>query len=1149
VSDGTLQRIARQLAGSLRPLELAFRDPESFRVLLFQLGWDVAGLPPTYVAVADKAVQAAEALEALADEAELDEVIAVIRKAGDVYRAVHALDEAPAGIEPEVFLPELGRRLFELLLGRQLLAEAPGWFATLEALGVIVLEDTPPADGRPGFSRLRFDWDQLPAILSDPGLIPARLYGWGTDDLKFEPLAQVLGELVSGLGLPSSLDRLSPALAAALQSGATGPPAQPARRALTAVLFDVPVGGEVVEVGLMLAELPAEGAALPGVILQPAVPNGIAERVDLGEGWAFTLRAGTDLAQQLAVVVRPGEVAVRYPFAPGQPPPSGGFGIALVYDAPEALLLFGQPGRTRLELIAASVGLELDLTAGDLELKATAGVQGLALVLSPDDADSFLGAALGGRELRIDLLFGLGWSSRTGLDVLAGAGFAVTLYPHLDLGAVRFDRVDLALHLSAGSGATPALAVRASASFSGQIGPVAYSVDRLGVQLPVTFADGNAGPFDVRLEPLWPTGLGLVVDAGPVTGGGFVSFDPDKGRYVGVLQLDLFELGVSAIGILDTKDAAGRDLPPPGFSFLILIAADLPPIQLGFGFTLHAVGGLAAINRRLEVAALQAGARTGALDSILFPHDPVRDAPLIVSNLSTIFPVAMGRYVFGPMARLTWGVPVLLHIDLAIVLEVPDPVLLALIGKAAIAIPEDVAIIDLRIDVVGIIDFGRGTLAVDAALRDSRIADFPLAGEAAMRLAFAGERNFALAVGGLNPHYTPPAGFPALRRVSVALGDGDNPRISIEGYLAITTNSRQFGARAELYAAAGGFNVHGWLAFDALLTYSPLSFRFDFSVGMTLNRGSSRIAGVTVHGTLTGPSPFHVRGKATLSLLFFDISVPFDRTFGLGFPAPALPLADPWAPLAAAIAMASNWSGELPAGTLVAATVRAPADQPDLPLLHPMGVAVLRQKVVPLDRVLERFGEFEIGGPDRFDVAKVRVGGQFTDAWHPVTDHFAPGDFEALSDTEKLSRDSFEEMHAGVRVGADTIAAPLGALKTAAVDYETSILDAPWRSRPLGRFRPSRDVQLVRVATGAKAGSPLASAGRARFARDIARPPAVTLHPERYSVASAATLTARPDLAVGVTKGAAQLALKHAAGAATRAGLQVVPDHEIEPSP
>ena len=81
-----------------------------------------------------------------------------------------------------------------------------------------------------------------------------------------------------------------------------------------------------------------------------------------------------------------------------------------------------------------------------------------------------------------------------------------------------------------------------------------------------------------------------------------------------------------------------------------------------------------------------------------------------------------------------------------------------------------------------------------------------------------------------------------------ALGLDDNPRVSLEGYLAITSNSYQFGAKAELYAAAGGFNVHGFLGFDALLTLHPFAFTVDFAVGMALNHGSSRIAELTVKG-------------------------------------------------------------------------------------------------------------------------------------------------------------------------------------------------------------------------------------------------------------------------------------------------------------
>jgi hypothetical protein len=1144
-TPGTLARIARHLVEAVRPLEEAFTDADAFRVLMLELGWDAPGLPPSYAAVADQAVQAAAALEALADGAGVDEVLAVVDTVGAVHRAAGALSEAPEGIDPAAFLPELARRLFEYLLGRQLQAWAPGWYATLETLGIVSTEDHPPQDGRPGFVRVRFDWDQVPAILSDPKLIPARVYGWGTPDLDFPKVADLLGEIVLGLGLLSSLDLLGEETADALHAEAAEPPERPAEEALTILLFEVPLPtGEVVPVGLQITELPAEGAALPGLILLPKVPDGIAERVELGGGWTFTLRAGTDLALQLGVVARPGGLSVRHPGSPGQPPPSAGFGIALAYATPAPLLLFGQPGRTRLELAAAELGGALDVKGGDLELTAHATVGGLALVIVADDADGFLGAMLGGEELRVEIPLGLSWSSRTGLDFAAGAGFEVSTYPHQDALGVRMDRVDLGVRFELAEGRPPALEARAAASFSGELGPVAFSVDRLGVALPVRFSDGNAGPFDVRLEPLLPTGLGLVIDAGGVTGGGFVSFDQAKGRYAGVVELEVLDLEITAIAILDTRDAAGRPLPAPGFSFLLLVAAGIPEVELGFGFRLTGVGGLAAVNRRLDTLALLAGVRSGAVDSILFPSDPVRDAPVILSNLGTIFPAAPGRHVFAPMAVISWAKPELIHIELAVVVEVPAPVTIALLGTATVELPEDPPIVSLTIDVVGVLDLGRNLLAVDASLRDSRVGPFALAGDLSMRLVGGTRPSFALAVGGLHPHFEPPPGFPALRRASVALGAGENPRITIEGYLAVTANSRQFGAKAELYAAAAGFNVKGWLAFDALLTMHPFSFRFDFSVGMTLNRGSRRIAGIKVEGTLTGPNPFHAWGEGSISVLFFDISVPFDATFGEERAEPELPPADPWPLLAAALADAGSWSAELAPGTAAGVSLRQPEGAPGLGLLHPMGTATLRERVAPLNRTLERFGQFSISGPDRFGISGVLSGGQPVGSWTTVTEHFAPGEFEELSDTDQLSRDSFEEMDAGVRVGAATLVTAAAAAKPAAVEYETRIIDAPGRSRPLPRFQPDRVLQLHQARTGSKARATVAAGGRLRFARADGRRGGVVLEPERWAVASTDTLAVRADLAAAVTRGAAHLAVKHApAGEAQR--VQVVPVHEL----
>jgi hypothetical protein len=1068
---GTLHTLAVHLVRALRPLADALRDPQAFSRLMFQLGWEADTLPPEYTVVADAVLDAARSVEELAGDAGPDEVLAVVAKVGGVYRALDGLTVAPPGVDPAAFLTGLGRRLFEFLLATDLRLQAPRWYGTLVSLGVIGFEDTPAADGRPGYSRLRFDWDQIPAILSDPSLIPQRLYGWGTPDFAFGRLALALAPLLHAVGVPVSIDQVGVTLSTALQSGAAPPPARAVERALTLPIFDVPVSGGYQEVGLLLAGLPAEGTALPGLIVAILAPDGMAATVDLGGGWSFALRAGTDLADQLAVVIRPGETSVRYPFAPGTRLPSAGFGASLTYRGSAPTLLFGQPGRTRLELDSAALQLAVDDRAGEVEFSAGAGVDGLTFVLATTDLDGFLGGALGGHEVRVPVRLGVAWSSRTGLDFVAGAGLAVSLYPHLDLGVLRFDRLDLALRLVATG--TPELDVQALLSFSGAIGPVSYAVERLGAQLSVELTEGNAGPVDLDLGPVWPTGLGLGVDAGPVGGGGFVSYDQEKGRYVGILTLEAFDIGVTAIAVLDTRDASGAPLPGAGYSLVLIVSADLPPIQLGWGFTLNAVGGVAALHRRLDSAAVLAGIRQGGLRALLFPTDPIRDAAAIVAGIGAIFPVAHGRYVFGPTAVIGWGTPTLITIELAVVVEVPAPIVLTLLGSAAVVLPDpDEPVVELHIDVIGVWDAGQRTLAIDASLHDSQVAGFTLSGDLAMRLSYGSAPNFALAVGGFNPHFTPPPGFPTLRRVTVALGADDNPRISIEGYLAVTSNSRQFGAKAELYAAAGGFNVHGWLSFDALIVLHPFSFRFDFSVSMSLNHGSSRIAGVTVHGTLTGPNPFHAWGEGSLSLLFFDVSVPFDATFGsLSALLDLLPL-DPWELLSAAIALVDNWAGEVGARRAVSLAAGTGS------LVDPAGAATLRQKVLPLFRPLELFGQYAVAGPDTFGVAQVLLGSgpdPGTAHFATVSDYFAPGDFEKLSATDQVGRDSFELMDAGITVES-TIVAPLAATKVAAAGYQTKIIDSSWRARPLPVWHIGRDALLAAVESGS------AAAGRSRVA-------------------------------------------------------------------
>jgi hypothetical protein len=1139
----TLRIIVDHLAGALAPLGQVFRDETEFRTLMWRLGWDAQGLPPGYLAIADAALAAVQAARVLASNADATAVLAVLQQAGNVYQAVQSLGEAPPGVDPAQFLPEIGRRLIEHLLASYLVKQVPALFNSLRALDVIRQEHVPATEGRPSFVATRFEWEKIPEILSDPLSIPTRVFGWGTADLDFEKVVAIFSELFLVLDLPSSIDFVAEDFALGFQAQAVTPSEDPIRIGFTVPFFDIPIGDGYEDVGFSIRELPAEGSALPGIIVVPVVPQSIALDVPIGEGWSFKLRASTDLADRFGLFLRPGEIGVRYPFAPGQTFPSAGFGAALAYEGADPGILFGEPGGIRLELAKALISGEIDFKNAELEFKVAVQPQDMNLVIAPGSLDGFLGNALAGQEAKIAFPISLTWSNRTGLDFTAGAGFEVSLYPHFDIGILHFDRIDLAVRLVTGADVTPALSVRSAAALSGALGPIGYSVDRIAAELAIVFQQGNAGPFDIDFRILPPTGLGLVIDAGFVTGGGFISHDPELGRYSGVLELDMFGVGVSAIGILDTKDAAGNPLPSPGYSFLLSICAEFAPIQLGFGFTLNGVGGLIAINRRMDTTAFLAGLREGALDSVLFPEDPIDSAPTIIGNLSALFPVAIDRHVFGPMAILGWGTPTLVTLELGILLEVPAPVMLALIGQAAIAIPsEELKIVSINIDVLGIYDPARKQLSVDATLRDSYVALYSVSGDMAMRLCWGAQPNFALAVGGLNPAFSPPAGFPTLRRTTVALGIGENPRISLESYFAITSNSLQFGARAELYAEAAGFNVQGWVGYDALLIYEPFSFNVDFSAGMTLSHGSQRIAAITVEGHLTGPSPFHAWGKGCLSLAFGDVCVPFDATFGERREND-LPPKDPWPLLDAAIKRIDNWHGELSGAVASAIALRAPTVNPDALLIHPMGAATLRQKVLPLDRPLERFGQYEIVGPHRYDIVGVKVGDAPASGWSATKERFAPGDFEALSATEQLSRDSFEEMDAGVSVGGDFVDAPLAAMKIATIDYETSILDSPWGGRALPVSHLERGFQLVSILRGAKARSSFARTGAHKFAAVDRRAKAVALVAERYAVATVDALAKSADFSSGVTKGAASIALKTAG---TRGGLQVVPLHELE---
>ena len=197
---------------------------------------------------------------------------------------------------------------------------------------------------------------------------------------------------------------------------------------------------------------------------------------------------------------------------------------------------------------------------------------------------------------------------------------------------------------------------------------------------------------------------------------------------------------------------------------------------------------------------------------------------------------------------------------------------------------------------------------------------------------------------------------------------------------------------------------------------------------------------VTLNLTLSGPTPWHARGKASFSILFFDVSVSFDVTFGTDLP-PVPPQAVDVAPqLLAALRDSGSWVASLPIGADAAVVLRELAPRDDAVLAHPLATLQVRQRLVPLDRTIDRFGADVPSGARVFHIAGATIAGVAA-ATEPLDDLFAPAQFTALTDDEKLSRPSFERMSSGVRVGEHTIAT--GPPVAVDVVFEQKVVPAP----------------------------------------------------------------------------------------------------------
>jgi hypothetical protein len=686
-----------------------------------------------------------------------------------------------------------------------------------------------------------------------------------------------------------------------------------------------------------------------------------------------------------------------------------------------------------------------------------------------------------------------------------GTGLKATLpAPTLPTGPFKLQFINVGIDPVGGSFLH--LQLELSASFGVELGPFQAAVDRFGLLLDLDI--NGAHPLAFSLKP--PNGIGLSLDAGIVKGGGYLEVDADGGEYAGVLELKLLVVDVKAIAILNTRTDAG-------FSLLLLIYGQFPPVQLSFGFTLTGIGGLIAVQHTTSVTALSQGLGNGSLDAILFPANPVADAPKIINTLRVLFPIKAGGFVIGPMLELGWGTPSLVTVRLGLLIEAGQFVIL---GQGIVQLPPlvdaDLALLRLQVDIVGSVVFDPLRIAFDAKLRNSRVAFLTLTGQFAFRAEFGDHPTFLISAGGFHPRFNEvPSDIPApFERVGCSFDIGI-VGVSFKGYFAITSATVQAGSDLRLWADIDVASIEGGWGFDAICYLAPkFYFEVDLHAFVAVHVFGEDFAAIRIDGALAGPGRWHIAGRGTVELpLVPDFHIHIDEAWGTDEDTPSITVALPKL-LGDEIGKVANWSAQLPRGGEGYVTLADMKGVKDL-LAHPLGSLGFQQKLIPLELRLSKVSGSKIDGANEYFgpalvLSQAAAPPQPPQPCDTNKDFFAAAQFLDMSQDDKMAKPSFEAFPAGYVLRNDDYA--MGEIVPELLGYEEADLGAERVPRRL-RYRSS--ALFSEAVHGAFA--PFGAAGRSVLRdKDTIQPAekaAIQVNPVPVTTADKSTL----ELTAGAT--------------------------------
>jgi hypothetical protein len=677
-------------------------------------------------------------------------------------------------------------------------------------------------------------------------------------------------------------------------------------------------------------------------------------------------------------------------------------------------------------------------------------------------SDAVVDRAAGNSEaLRIQLSAGIAYANGK-FSIDGGSSFLLTIPVALTLGPLQVRGVTLGLTPSSDENQPP-LTFEMSATIVVTLGCFVLTVDRLGLTLDTSNTDLQ----------LTSKGVGLAIQSDFASGGGYLFFDHTNSTYAGVFDITITDaFTFKAVGLLTTK-LNGQKV----FSLLLIISATGLQITLPYDFILSGLGLLIGLDREVNITALEAGVKAHSLDNLMFPSDPIANAPAIVNSAAAAFPPSLGQSLFGGMIQISWGSGNFARAELAVIYQLGHTRWVVLGKGRAFAPTEKNPILKVMVDFVGDYDGGAKRAFAYLSLNGTKLADITISGEAALLCEWSTPSTFLLSIGGFNTRYQPlvPSDFPSLSRVKLSINSSEVMKIEATFYFAYTSNSTQIGGSIAAVLKAGKFGVEGSFSVDALFQDVEPTFLFDLKGKLELKAWDVTLFMVSVEGSFAGWHPRHVTAKATFEIFIFSHTFSIDKSWGDSVLGEVQEAVDVSAQFAAALADPNSWNPGLPASAQSLVSLRSNPGR----VLHPLGTIRVLQRVVPLGLTIQRFGSAPVKGQNLFQIDSVNVAGSPV-ITQKLQEQFARSQFLNMTDDEKLSTPAFEQMDAGVTVPAAALNAGPGSAAT--TQYKTFIYNpATKEAEPGSTYSPTPDQVLVFATVSAAAKAASVRSGSTRY--------------------------------------------------------------------